>query len=71
MFFGSVAIKLFFFLSVCLSVCKQHYPKSFERVAMKFYGGVKGARYNKELVIGGSYKVSRSAKKNKNSCSKS
>ena len=26
---------------VCLSVCKQHYSKSYEPIAMKFYGGVR------------------------------
>ena len=36
--FGSVG------LSVCLSVCLcgQHYSKSYERIGMKFYGGVLG-----------------------------
>ena len=32
--FGSVG------LSVCVSVCGQHYPKSYELFGMKFYGGV-------------------------------
>ena len=27
-------------LSVCLFVCGQHYSKSYERIEMKFYGGV-------------------------------
>ena len=27
-------------LSVCLSVCGQHYSKSYERIGMKFYGEV-------------------------------
>ena len=27
-------------LSVCLFVCGQHYSKSYERIGMKFYGGV-------------------------------
>ena len=35
--FGSVG------LSVCLSVCGQHYSKSYERIEMKFYGGVLGS----------------------------
>ena len=25
---------------VCLPVCLQHYSKSYERISMKFYGGV-------------------------------
>ena len=29
-------------LSVCLSFCGQHYSKSYERIGMKFYGGVMG-----------------------------
>ena len=32
--FGSVG------LSVCLFVCGQHYSKRYERIEMKFYGGV-------------------------------
>ena len=28
---------------VCLFVCGQHYSKSYERIAMKFYGGVLGS----------------------------
>ena len=35
--FGSVG------LFVCLSVCGQHYSKSYERIGMKFYGGVLGS----------------------------
>ena len=35
--FGSVG------LSVCLSVCGQHYSKSYERIGVKFYGGVLGS----------------------------
>ena len=36
---------LFFWLRcfVCLSVCKQHYSKSYKWIAMKFYGGVRGS----------------------------
>ena len=30
-------------LFVCLSVCGQHYSKSYERIGMKFYGGVLGS----------------------------
>ena len=35
--FGSVD------LFVCLSVCGQHYSKSYERIEMKFYEGVLGS----------------------------
>ena len=38
--FGSVG--LFVCLSVCLSVCGQHKSKRYERIGMKFYGGVLG-----------------------------
>ena len=34
--------------SVCLFVSEQHYSKSYERIAMKFYGGVWGDK--KELL---------------------
>ena len=27
------------YLSVCLSVCGQHYSKSYEWIGLKFYGG--------------------------------
>ena len=30
-------------LFVCLSVCEQHYSKSYKRIGMKFYGGVLGS----------------------------
>ena len=30
-------------LSVCLFVCGQHYSKSYERIGMKFYGGVQSS----------------------------
>ena len=30
-------------LSVCLFVCGQHNSKSYERIGMKFYGGVWGS----------------------------
>ena len=30
-------------LFVCLSVCGQHYSKSYERIGMKCYGGVLGS----------------------------
>ena len=34
---------LFVCLFVCLSVCGQHYSQSYERIGMKFYGGVLGS----------------------------
>ena len=37
----SLAKKVMFLVaSVSLSVCGQHYSKSYERIGMKFYGGV-------------------------------
>ena len=30
-------------LFVCLSVCGQHYSKNYERIGVKFYGGVMGS----------------------------
>ena len=38
---------------VCLFVCYQHCSKSYERIAMKFYGGVRGGKRNKWLNLGG------------------
>ena len=38
---------------VCLSVCKQHYPKIYEQIAMKFYGGVGGGAVKKRFNFGG------------------
>ena len=32
---------------VCLFVCEQHNAKSYERIAMKFYGGVWDGNLNK------------------------
>ena len=40
-------------LSVCLSVCVQHYSKSYERIGLKFYGGVLGSTMKWLKVIGG------------------
>ena len=37
--FGSVG------LSVCLSVCGQHYSKRYERIEVKCYGGVPGSKF--------------------------
>ena len=40
-------------LFVCLSVCGQHYSKSYERIGMKFYGGVLGSTMKNGLNFGG------------------
>ena len=34
---------------VCLLVCQQRYSKSYERIAMKSYGGVQSGERNKVL----------------------
>ena len=39
----SLSASSFGSLLVCLSVCGQHYSKSYERIGMKFYGGVLGS----------------------------
>ena len=31
-------------LSVYLSVCEQHYLESYERITLKFHGGVRGGK---------------------------
>ena len=41
------------FGSVNLSVCKQHYSMTYERITMKFYGGVRGGRRKRWLNFGG------------------
>ena len=38
---------------VCLSLCKQHYLKSYEQIATKFCGGVRGDKMNKYLNFDG------------------
>ena len=43
--FGSVC------LFVCLSVCEQHYSKSYERIVMKFYEGAQGGTMKNWLAI--------------------
>ena len=43
-------------LFVCLSVClpvDQHYSQSYERIEMKFYGGVLGSTMKNRLNFGG------------------
>ena len=44
---------LFVCLSVCLLVCEQHYSKSYKRIRMKFYGGVRGSTMKNWLNFGG------------------
>ena len=40
----SLAKEVMFLVAlVCLSVCEQHYSKSYELIGMKFYGGVLGS----------------------------
>ena len=36
-------------LFLCLNVCKQPYSKSYERIAMEFYGGFRVGKTKKEL----------------------
>ena len=55
--FGSVG--LFACLSVCLSVCGQHYSKGYERIGMKFYGGVLGSTMTNWLNFGGNLGILR------------
>ena len=38
-------------LSVCLFVCGQHYSNSYERIGMKFYGGLMVYMYKKSAYI--------------------
>ena len=40
-------------LFVCLFVCGQHYSKSYERIGMKFYGGVLDSTMKNRLNFGG------------------
>ena len=40
-------------LFVCLSVCGQHYSNTYERIGMKFYGGVLGSTMKNWLNFGG------------------
>ena len=35
---------MFLVALVCLSVTEQHYSNSYERIAMKFYGGIQGGK---------------------------
>ena len=52
--FGSVD------LSVCLSVfCGQHYSKCYERIGMKFYGGVLSSTMKYWLHFGGDLRILR------------
>ena len=51
--FGSIG------LSVCLSVYGQHYSKCYERIGMKFYGGVLGSTMKIWLNFGGDLGIPR------------
>ena len=42
-----------FLCFACLSVFGQHYSKSYERIGMKFYGGVLGSTMKNWLNFGG------------------
>ena len=44
---------------VCLSVCGQHYSKSYERIGMKFYGGILGSTMKNWLYFGGDLDILR------------
>ena len=43
----------YIFGSVCLLVCGHHYSKRYERIGMKFYGGVLGSTMKNWLDFGG------------------
>ena len=47
------------FGSVGLSVCGQHYSNSYERIGLKFYGGVLGSTMKNELNFGGDLSILR------------
>ena len=53
------------FGSVGLSVCGQHYSKSYERIGMKFYGGVLGSTTKNQLNVGGDLGVLRGVNEQK------
>ena len=53
-------------LSVCLSVPGQHYSKSYERIRMKFYGGVLGSAMKNWLNFGGDLGILRWVNEQKN-----
>ena len=47
-----------YMFSVCIGlfglfVCEQHYSKSYERIVMKFYGGVQGGTMKNWFNFGG------------------
>ena len=50
----SLAKEVMFLVAfVCLFVCGQHHSKSYERIGMKFYGGVLGSTMKNWLNFGG------------------
>ena len=50
---------------VCLFVCGQHYSKTYERIGMKFYGGVLGSTMKNWLNFGGDLDILRSVNEQK------
>ena len=50
---------MFLVALVCLSVCEQHYSKSYERIGMEFYGGVLGSTMKNRLHFGGDLDILR------------
>ena len=44
---------MFLVALVCLFVCGQHYSKCYDRIGMKFYGGVLGSTMKNWLNFGG------------------
>ena len=46
-------------LFVCLSVCGQYYSKSYERIGVKFYGGVLGGTMKNGLHFDGDLSILR------------
>ena len=39
-------LDVFVLLFICLFACNQHYSKSYEQIAMEFYGGLWGVKWN-------------------------
>ena len=60
--FGSIS------LSVCLFVCGQHYSKSYERIGMKFYGGVLSSARKDWLNFGGDLGILRWVNEQEKKC---
>ena len=64
----------FLVASVCLFVCLfvggQHYSKSYERIRMKFYGGILGGTVKNWLKFGGVLHITRSTRRVQTSLAK-